>query len=125
MPVTVLALLAIPAGLAAALIGFPAAAATAVGESILLLLLPRFVPIGIGNAETIVVLLAIWAVLGLVYAVYRPAHQYALWSWTFYQRAQSLLEQARDRKADLAQALEDLTHANRQIALTNERLAAM
>jgi len=63
--------------------------------------------------------------LGVMVAVYRPVRHIARWSWEYYQRAQGLLEEARDRRAVLEQALDDLAHANRQLALAGERLAAL
>jgi len=43
----------------------------------------------------------------------------------YFDRTQRFLEEARDRKAELDQALESLAHANRQLALTSERTAAL
>jgi signal transduction histidine kinase/CheY-like chemotaxis protein len=120
-----LALMAIPTGLAAALITLPAAVATAVGETVLLLLLPRTAAAGGDRAAVGVALVAIWATLGVMYAVYRPVRHIARWSWGYYERAQGLLEEARDRRAELEQALDDLAHANRQLALAGDRLAAL
>ena len=120
-----LALMLIPTGLATALIGLPAAFVTAIGETTLLVLLPNTVAMGADGTTIAVALAAVWATLGTVYAVYRPARQAAEQSWKYYQRAQGSLEEARDRKAELEQALEDLAHANRQLALANERMAAL
>ena len=120
-----LALMAVPTGLVAVLIGLPAALATALGETTLLLLLPGAIGAGIDWAATGVALLAIWATLGVMAAAYHHIHAVARWSWEYYQNAQGLLEEARDRKAQLEQALDDLTHANRQLALANERTAAL
>lgn len=120
-----MALMAIPAGLAMALIGLPAATVTALGETVLLLLLPRAVAADVDRAAIGVALVAIWATLGMMYAVHRPAHQVAGWAWAYYQRARGLLEEARDRKAELEQALDDLAHANRQLALAGERLGGL
>lgn len=120
-----LLLMVIPTALAGALISLPAATATAVGETILLVMPPKYGAAGADPATIGVALAAIWTMLGVVCAIYRPARHIARWSWDYYQNAQGLLEEARDRKADLKQALDDLTHANRQLALANERLAAM
>ena len=120
-----LALMAIPIGLAAALIGLPATIATALGETVVLLLLPKTIAADVDWAATGVALIAIWATLGVMVAVHRPVHQVARWSWEHYQRALGLLEEARDRKAELEQVLDDLAHANRQLALAGERLAGL
>ena len=120
-----LALLAIPTALAAALSGLYAAAITAIGESLLLLLLPMYIPTGTSGAETGIALAAVWITLGVTYGTFRPVHQLAQWSLEHFERAQELLEEARDRQAELKDALDALAHANRQLALTNEKLAAM
>ena len=117
-----LALLSIPIALAAALISPPAAALTAVAQTILILLLPQYAQQSVG--ETMAALIAIWAMLGLMYAIYQPVIKLSLWSWEHFSRARELLDEARDRQVELKQALDDLAHANRQLALINERLAA-
>ena len=118
-----LVLAAIPVGLAIALITPSAATGIALGETGLLILAYRF---GTVDAETLIVALgALWSMLGLCYAVYRPMHQYAHYAWTYYRQAQDLVEESRDRRAELRQALDDLTHANRQIALANDKTASM
>ena len=117
------ALLAIPTGLAAALIGIPAATATAVGETVLLLLQPQTLAAGVDRAEVGVFVALIWATLVVMVAVYHPVHQVARWSSDYYERARGFLDEARDRRAELEQALEDLSHANRQLGMANERLA--
>ena len=117
-----LALLSIPIALAAALISPPAAALTAVAQTILILLLPQYAQQSVG--ETMASLIAIWVMLGLMYAIYQPVLKLSLWSWEHFSRARELLDEARDRQVELKQALDDLAHANRQLALINERLAA-
>jgi signal transduction histidine kinase/CheY-like chemotaxis protein len=115
--------------LAAAVIGLPAAAVTAVGEVALLALLSRQSE-QVGGGAAIVDgltvsarLAAVLIDLGLIYAIYRRMQQLGRWLWDHYQHAQRSLEEVRDRKADLEQALNDLAHANRQLALANERVA--
>jgi len=120
-----LALMAIPTGLAAALISLPAAIVTALGETVLLLLLPRYVTEGVDWAAIGVALTAIWGMLGVMCAVYRPVHRVARWSWDYYQRAQDLLEEARDRQVELKQALDDLAHANLQLKRLNTLAQAL
>jgi len=120
-----LALMAIPTLLAAMTIGLPAAAIVTVGETLLLLMLPRYIPSSAGQAEIGAALAAIWISLGLIYEAYRPIQRLAQWSWEHFQNAQRLLEQARDRQAELKEALDALAHANRELALTNEKLAVM
>jgi signal transduction histidine kinase/CheY-like chemotaxis protein len=119
-------LMVIPTALAAALIAAPGALAVATGQTIWLFLLrEQFAGSGTVVGDMIIALTATWAVAAVLAAVYRQGHQLAGWSWNYYERAQTLLEEARGRKAELEQAFEDLTHANRQLALANERLAAL
>lgn len=124
-----LAWLAVPTVLAAALLGLPAATGTALGEAALLLLLPvlgRQFGIAGADWEAVGVALgATLAMLGVMFAVYHPVHQAIGHSEAYFERAQGLLEQAWDRKAELEQALADLTNANRQLALAGERMAAL
>lgn len=120
-----LSLIMIPTGLAAATISLPAGAAVAIGETLLLTLLPGGVT-GAATLSTISVpLISAWATLGLMYAVHHPVHQLGEWLGDYFQRAQDFLEQSRDRKAELEQTLEDLTNVNRQLAKANERIATL
>jgi len=117
-------LLALVVAFAAAMIGLPAAAVTAVGESGLLLLFARYPSAHVSLRTLLTALPGIWAMLAIMVMVYRPICQLADWSWDYYVRARGSLEEARSRGAELKQALHDLAHANRQLALTNERLNA-
>lgn len=118
-----LSLLAIPTVLAAAMMGLPTATALAVGQS--LLLVPGFLARSITTAEATIALLGIWVMLGMMCAVHRPVRQLSRWCWEHFERARDLLEEARNRQADLKDALDALAHANRQLALANDKLAAM
>jgi signal transduction histidine kinase/CheY-like chemotaxis protein len=115
----------IPTGLAATLISLRAATATALGASALLFIGRDASGTGIELATTSVVLSAIWGTLGLMIAVYHPVYRTTRWSWEHYQRALRVLEETLDRKVELEQVLNDLAHANRQLALAGERLAAL
>jgi len=119
-----LALFPLPVVVAMALTGVLAAGATALVESLLLLILVSITPSPTALSTTLMALLAIWATAGLLFAMTRPIQQVVQWSWQRYERIQQMLEEARDRKAELEQALHDLLHANRQLDLLNERLAA-
>jgi signal transduction histidine kinase/CheY-like chemotaxis protein len=113
-----LTLLVIPTALAAALISLSAATAIAIGET-MLLLIPTVI-MAEGNPVTIIPpLLAIWAILGVMIAVYQPIYQVAQWAWDYFQQAQTLLEEAQGRKIELEQALEDLAQANLQLTRLN------
>lgn len=119
-----LVLAAMPAVLAAPLISLPAAALVATGQT---LLLGGLAAVGLGGAalaETVMAMVAIWLLVAVLVAVYHPILRVSSWSWSYYRRALFLLEEARGRQAELKQALADLTYANRQLALANEKLAA-
>jgi signal transduction histidine kinase/CheY-like chemotaxis protein len=116
-----LTLVVMPVMVAAILDGFLAAIITAVVESLLLGLLPPAIDLG----STLIIFLAIWATVGMILAVYHPLYELTHWSWDHYRQAQDLLEEARDRKVELHQALDDLAHAYRELTLLNERVTAM
>ncbi|MBN1993314.1 MAG: response regulator, partial [Anaerolineae bacterium] len=113
-----LTLLVIPTALAAALLSLSAAAVIALGQTGLLVI-PGIVGIGSAPATIIPPLLAIWAILGVMAAVYQPIYQVAQWAWNYFQQAQTLLEEAQSRKMELEQALEDLAQANLQLTRLN------
>jgi len=54
----------------------------------------------------------------MCYAYY-PVHKVVYRAWDYYERAQRLLEEARDRQVELGQALDDLAEANLQYARLN------
>lgn len=66
-----------------------------------------------------------WTALGLLFAIIRPPVLRTQWSYEQFQRAQQLLNETRDQKAQLAQMQEDLKIAYRTQALLNDRLAAL
>jgi signal transduction histidine kinase/CheY-like chemotaxis protein len=114
-----LTLMVIPTALAATLISLPAATMTAFGQTVLLLLLPNLTTPNINLAAIIIAVLAIWAMLGVMYAAYHPIHEVADWSWGYFQQAQISLEEAQDHKVELEQALDDLAQANLQLTRLN------
>jgi len=115
------ALLAIPTALATLTIGVPAAAGLALAETALLTLMPRYVGVDLAPVSRFFVVLSIWAAFGMAYHV--PQRERRLWAHV--QRSQSLVEEARSRKAELEQAREDWANVSRQLALANERLTAL
>lgn len=122
---TPLVLLVIPTAIGTATLGPGAGAATAAVETLALLALGLFAPGVAARTELAVTAVAIWSILGTLQAMTHPARRLGNWLWEYYQRVQGALEDARDRSARLQQALDDLAHANRQLALANERTAAM
>jgi signal transduction histidine kinase/CheY-like chemotaxis protein len=120
-----LSLVVIPSALACALIGLHAGIITTLSATVLVLLPTRFAITGADLGTVVVALAPMWATLGIMGATHRRVHQLDDWLWEYFERVQGLLEESRDRKAELAQALDDLVHANRQMALMNDRLAAL
>ena len=118
-------LTAIPVALAVSLISFPAAMIVAVGASLLLVGLLSLQPARLAFSDVAVALVGMWAMVGVMVASFRPMHQLSEWVQQYFQRAERFLEEARDRKAELEQTMESLAHANRQLALAGERMAAL
>jgi signal transduction histidine kinase/CheY-like chemotaxis protein len=120
-----LACAAIPVALAAPLVGFSAAVVTAVGESVVVLGLAYSSTAGGSSSSAVVALMAIWGVLGATYAMHHQIQGQGAWYVRYLARAQQSLWEAQDRRMELKQALDDLTHANRQLLLMNERVAGL
>ncbi|MBI1877654.1 MAG: hypothetical protein HYR94_05390, partial [Chloroflexi bacterium] len=120
-----LALIVVPVALAAILSDPLAVVATALGESALVFILSQFTLMETDTGSIIIIMTAIWAMVGVVWAIYHPFYEITQWSWTNYRKAQDLLEDVRDRKVELQQALDDLAHAYREMDLLNERVTAM
>ena len=118
-------LLAVPAVLSLALIGIAASFFTATLLSVFLVVLWRLPSVGLDTTAMVSALAVIWGTVITVSSIHRPARRLARWSWQHYERARELLEEARDRQAELADALDALAHANRELALTSDRLAAL
>ncbi len=115
--------LALAPAVAVPLISFPAAFLTALVSSGLIVVLGGL--LGIDAVTTGASVLTVWGVLGAFYAVVRPLHERVAWLHGYFEKARRQLEEARDRRADYEQALEDLTHANRQMVLMNQRVAGL
>ncbi len=126
MPI-LLAALVLPILLCAMALGVAVAAGLALVHTIALGLLvlgvqPAMLP-GVGGIA--VVLIILWAAVAIIWAIYRSVYEMAEWSWQHYAQAQEMLERSRDRQVELKEALEALGHANRELALMNERLAKL
>ncbi len=120
-----LSLIVMPVALAAILSGPTAAVVMALGESGLLFGLLSFGHIETDVGSAIIMTAAIWAMVGIVFAIFHPLYEITQWSWTNYMKARDLLEEVRDRKTELQQALADLAQAYRELDLLNERVTAM
>ncbi|NLF00210.1 MAG: HAMP domain-containing histidine kinase, partial [Anaerolineales bacterium] len=114
-----LSLLAIPTGVAAALISLRGAAVIAAAETILLLAASAQGDPYFERTSVTVTCVAIWAVFGLMCAAYERMYAVARSYGGYYQRAQQLVEDVRDREVELKQALADLADANLQLVRLN------
>ncbi len=114
-----LVLFSIPTCLAAAMIGLPAATFTAIGSTILLILMRRFLGINVGDAEVSLGLISIAATLYIMVNLFYHVSNKFEWMWESFYRARLLLEETRDRKAELNQALNDLAQANIELNRLN------
>ena len=120
-----LLLTVVPTALTGALIGGPAMVGVAAAESILVILAPLVLNIKAGWDEAAAALIGIWAMVATVHAVCHHVEEVSRWAWDLWQQAQSSIKDARDRRQELEQTVEGLANANRQLALANERMAAL
>jgi signal transduction histidine kinase/CheY-like chemotaxis protein len=120
------AALVLPPLLAGALMGLHAIWLTAAVETLALWSLAAGgVSIAISMTTAAQASFSIWAVVAVVYGVTGSAGKLLVWLWEYFSRSQTALEEARDQRAELQQALANLEYATRQLALANERLAAL
>lgn len=120
-----LSLLPLPTVLAAVLLGLVPAGFIAGGQTLLLVVSARLSPLPGNVTTTALAALAIWSAWGVMVAVYRPRYQMNSWFRQYFRQARAALEEARNQKVELAQTLQDLALANRQLILLNERLEAL
>ncbi len=118
-----LTLLTIPTALAVVLINLPAGLGVAFAETAIVGWWWQVGQGGLDLAGAGVSALLIWSAWGILWLMLQPVQDVAQWAWQYYKQAQVSLEEARAHRAELKQALEDLAHANRQLALMNERLS--
>jgi signal transduction histidine kinase len=118
-----LAWAAIPVALAVPLVGLSAASVAAVGESAVVLYLAERA--GGDSPSAIVAMVVIWGVFVVLCAMQYRIREHHAWLSEYFEHAQQFLEEARDHRADLEQALDDLAHANRQLTLMNERVTVL
>ncbi len=116
------ALLSVPVMLAQAFAGMPTAVATAGMGTLALLVLPPALAVHLPERTLLLGIAVQWTTVGLMMAVYRPMVEITTWALEHFEQAQALLEESRDRKAELQEARDNLIHANRELLLLNERL---
>jgi signal transduction histidine kinase/CheY-like chemotaxis protein len=114
-----LALLCIPTILAASMLGQRPLTLVAAGETLSLVALSRYLDPGAHPTAIFVAVAAIWITWGSMLAIYLPVDGVIVWWQAYYQRAQTSLEESRDREVALKQALADLAEANLQLGRLN------
>ncbi|MDF1512769.1 MAG: ATP-binding protein [Anaerolineae bacterium] len=107
----------LPVALAGALISVPAAAAAALLQTIIIHINPIYRTLGSPFLWSAV--MTLWGTAGIIYGIYHPVQRVASWAWAYFQKAQYLLEEARDRRMELEQAIDDLADANQQLTHLN------
>lgn len=120
-----LTLMMIPTTLAALLISLRAGIVASLSVTILLIVLVATPSGGLEPGGLVVALIAIWTALGVVYAFHRRMGQREGWVWGHYQRAEQMLAEAQELRVSTLRVVDDLAHANRQLALASDRMAAL
>ena len=121
----ILTLLAIPAGLVAAMFCMRVAALFGAAETVLLISLSVSGFISVNNWEIAVAVITIWAVVGMLAQIYEPIYGFVRWVECYYLQTQRQLDKAIAATTTLDQTLKELAHAGRQLTLSNERLSAL
>ncbi|MCL6429623.1 MAG: hybrid sensor histidine kinase/response regulator [Anaerolineae bacterium] len=114
-------LLALPAGLAALFIGLRSGVATAVACTVFVAYAPPWLMPAESSFRATVVI-GLWATLGLICLALRSSLALVESLWSSYERNCGLLEEARNQRLRLKEALKDLADANVQLQRLN-RLA--
>lgn len=115
----------VPTALAVPLVGISAASLVPVLESIIVLGLARYGAAGFDSPDAAATLVAIWGVFGATVAAHAAIHRRSVYLAEYLVQAQQSLEEARDHRAELQQALDDVAYSNRQLALMNERVSTL
>jgi signal transduction histidine kinase/CheY-like chemotaxis protein len=117
-----MSLMVIPILLSAALINIPSAFATTIGASLLLVASFIFSTSSDRGLILVIFLVVFWITLGIMFEIYGNIKKVTQWTWERYCHAYDVLNEAQDSRAKLGQALDDLVHTNRQLALFNKRV---
>lgn len=118
-----LCLMVIPVSLSAALISVPAATITTIGVTLLLVAFFYFFPSSSTTSAIITSLVSMWTTLSILHAVYTSIGNVTRWTSEYYRHAYAVYKEAQESRVALGQVLEDLVHANRQLALVNKRIS--
>jgi signal transduction histidine kinase len=118
-------LLVLPMVLAMALLGFSAALFITIVETLALTILASLFSLEPTDFTLAITLVTLWLTLALLFAICRPIRQLTQWSFEHYWRAQELLDEARDRKAELHHVQAELVQSNWKLSLLNEKLRSL
>lgn len=116
-----LALLPVPVMIGVAVIGPIGGLCAAALESLILAVMSRWRP-EVSPATVGTSIIAPWPVLAIAWAVCRKIGYLSAYVSAAFDRAQQLAAEVQGRRAQLEQAMADLTHVSRQLALANERI---
>jgi len=108
-------------GIAGITLGARVSVGMAIAESLLVVVFPRTVTYSGDPTLVFFVLLAIWVAAGIQVLLRQREEAFADQLTTAYQ----MVQDARDRKAELEEMRQDWLNASRQLALANERMAAL
>ena len=118
-------LIPIVVALAGSMTNLPSAAAAAGIASFAILVYNRWIAPEMPPSLLALAFFACWAMLAVLASIYLPINQHALWMNEHFETSAGMLREARNRKAELEQALEGLANANRQLALANQKMAVL
>jgi len=119
-----LGLLVVPVLLAATVIGPRAASVTAATLTVAVIVACEVGAVAGGCSRATIPMVLVWSSWALARAYQERALRLAEWSAKQYQMGQSLQEEMKNRSQHLSQVMKDLAQVNRQVSLTNEKLAA-
>ncbi|MCL5997221.1 MAG: hybrid sensor histidine kinase/response regulator [Chloroflexi bacterium] len=118
------AIFALSTVLSAAVIGLSAMIPVAVVETVLLVLAVVHPPDDLSGGEIGITLLLVWGLVGTLQGMSSALGELVRWSWDHFEYSRTLLEEVSERQVQQKEMLDALAHANRELALANDRLAA-
>lgn len=116
-------LMIIPVTLTAALINISGAIATTIAVTLIMVSSLQFFPQSEKGIVIVSYLALNWIMLGILREIYGRINNVSKWTWERYNHAFAVMREAQDSRVRLGQALDDLVHANRQLALFNRRIS--
>jgi signal transduction histidine kinase/CheY-like chemotaxis protein len=117
-------LLGVPVVIATLFAGGKAGCLTGLAVSALAVGAARYGTFQVAAGSWPITVALVWGLYILAWLGLQPARTAIEWSWHSYKQARIQLELARDRQAELNQAVRDLAEANRQMARLTQLLGA-